>query len=476
MTERTEADGRGALQGFSCRAPGGALHIGSDGAVGPCPFNGTVRYGNIRTDSPGDLWSAPVAERLRASTAVGVPGPGCAPCALRRRSAEGEPSPAVDYERLELRTGWLAPLRVDIDLDEETDAHGWAERVVGAIRSWAPGLVEVHLRGRRALTSEAGRTILEAITSVETPPTVWADTTIHAPPRWLLRLLDQLVVVPVIEVVAMDAAAGTGLDPGGELAALREHLPALSSSARRAGHRPTLKFSLRRENWAELGAVCLLADELHAHLQVELARDSDRSSLSGFPSPVLEEVIGSLQRQDMRLSVRLANSRAAWRQALDHVVRLADRPSEPHRLDLADAFPPLAPEGAPLDFDSACALLGASPGQVEALWCDDRDVVHDATDTFVGLGRDRCVGRAVVEVFADIDAALGRPHADQVERLVGNGRIEWRVRWDTQLPVVVIGVTIPRYGAQGRVGTATVAITEGVHDRAPGLEDARERG
>ncbi len=456
---------------FSCQAPNGAIHVGTDGQVGPCPFNATVRYGSVLVDSLSDLWSSPPAERLRASTDVGVPGPGCAPCAVRLCSTEGAPSPARFYERLDLKEKRQTPVRLDIDLDAGADQRGPGAGVVDDVRAWAPDLDEVRLRGDDVLLTAAGRTILEVLASEDATPTVWIDTKLAEPPQWFDAVLEKVVVVPVVEVLAMDEAVAGGLDPHRHPTVVPEVLTRLSTSARKAGLKPEIRFSLRRENWGDLGALCRMADDLDADLEVEVATEPVRSSVADLPRMVLDDIVRSLLRQDGQLAPRLGPSRSAWRSTLDELRRLQDRPSQPGRFDLVETFAAEAPASPIMDFSSACAVLGARPEEVEALWCDADDVVEDATDTFVGLERDRCIGRPVVSVFSAIDTVLGRRHPDRVDRWVDSGRIEWRVRWDTSVPIVVKGVTIPRYGSTGRVGTTTAAITVGVHEGSPTLDE-----
>jgi MoaA/NifB/PqqE/SkfB family radical SAM enzyme len=73
-----------------------------------------------------------------------------------------------------------------------------------------------------------------------------------------------------------------------------------------------LRFCLMRQNWHELGDVCLMAEDWGCSVSVNGVRDAPHLSIESLPAPELRKILDAMDHQAAGLDSQLVRNHRAW--------------------------------------------------------------------------------------------------------------------------------------------------------------------
>jgi MoaA/NifB/PqqE/SkfB family radical SAM enzyme len=393
----------------ACRAPFVAMEFDAFGDVQACCANTLYPLGNVGRSSLRDIWEGPRATLLRDAVRRGDLSFGCTIC--RHRLAFGHGDLALEfYDAFPLPDGeadWPHFLQFSLhntcnlacvmcgadrssrirtgrsNLPPLPHAYGepFFEQIVpflehaGAVdfSGGEPFLVTEHMRIWDLLLAMDRRPVC----SLTTNGTVWNART--------ERVLGGLDTHIAVSVDGMTAATFESIRVGARFDEVMGNLERYLDYTRARGTSLSMSWSLVRDNWSELGAAALFAEERGIHLKVQTVIEPE-FGVQRLPTDELTAVVRALEAEAERIEGSLELNLATWQREVARLrTELERRASTTRRVLSAEPADPANVErvveamvdtGARRVPDGELeAILERSAADVRA-WCSTDDVIR----------------------------------------------------------------------------------------------------
>jgi MoaA/NifB/PqqE/SkfB family radical SAM enzyme len=325
------------------------MHFTISGEVHACCQNGAYQFGDVRTDTLGEIWAGVQRHSMASALAGGVYPVGCEGCAVEHALGNRAATPAPPFDRFPLDDPeW--PRQLEFTLSNRCNlacvqCNGDNSSTIRSKREGRPPLpmpygdrffeelvpfldhVEVcaFLGGEPFLTPQAKRVwdlLIERgrspVVQVTTNATVWNDQV----ERYLLGLRMDIAL-------SIDGAtAGTyeAIREGASYDRVVEIRDRMLAAARTYGGRVHLNYCLLRANWHEVGSILRQADELDVDANIIPVWAPPEHSLFTLPRAELGEVVEALDAESEVVGPTLGRNRPVWDATVgllaDHLARL----------------------------------------------------------------------------------------------------------------------------------------------------------
>ena len=321
-------------EGPTCRAPAVAMHFTITGEVHACCQNGAYEFGDVRTQTLGEIWGG-LARRSMADALAGGRYPvGCEGCAVEHALGNRELTPAPPFDDFpDGDHAW--PRQLEFTLSNRCNlacvqCNGDNSSTIRKREGLPPipvpygdrffeelvpflDHVEVcaFLGGEPFLTPEAKRVwdLLLAsgrspVVQVTTNATVWTSA--------VERYVNELRMDLAMSIDGATKETYEAIRLGARWDRVVEVRNRMIAAMRSYGGRPQLNFCLLRANWHELGLYLRQADELDVDANVIPVWGPVDHSLFTLDREELAPIVDRLEDEDRGLRGELGRNADRW--------------------------------------------------------------------------------------------------------------------------------------------------------------------
>jgi hypothetical protein len=241
-------------------------------------------------------------------------------------------------------------------------------------------------------------------------------------------------------------------------------------SRRRPDGYISITFCMMRQNWQELGAMLLFADQWDTHVATLPVVTPANCSLYTLPAPELAEIVAKLEEQEKTILPQLTKNAPVWKLEMERLRGQLEqmKTNKPimAALRLLEPFHGIEIQ-TPVDHrtsDARSTLESWSGGPVVELICDSEDTVTDlisTDDAFLGIPKKHCIGKRIDVVFSQFRVLHGgatdivrvTEEEEQVDRILSFGRTGEQVMY-------IRSITLPLLDSSGKVVGSRLLATQ----------------
>ncbi len=420
----------------ACLAPWTALHFDQHGWVTACTANKRDCLGHVARDRLADLWVGAAAHRFRSMFASGALGEGCDLCRWQREHGGASTMYARLYDdRAELARA-EGPIHVEFALSNRCNLAcqmcngglsstirrneglpplpaAYPDRFFDELADVLPGVVQAKFLGGEPFLAPENFRIWNLM--IQTGSAVDCHVTTNGT-IWNQRVEEVLDRLPMSFAVSLDGATAATVERirvGSRFADVLANIERFQAHAARHGTNVSLTYCLMVDNWRELPAFLLLAEDLGLSTFVNTVMSPFRHSVYQLGPAEMGEVLTFLEGQSAFLRTRLVRNLGVWE---DQLRRLrASGGALASQQETPVHFPSFAPpqvRRAPnrREGDVVVDLRSWSPVVPARFEIDPGGRITLVEAGHLGpLNVGRLVGAGVDELFVWLSSAFGRP-------------------------------------------------------------------
>ena len=327
-----------------CYAPFTNLFLDNKGDARVCCWNWTRPVGNILVNTMDEIWRGDEIKRLRETLASFKLADGCGICEFQTSDGAIGGLKLRNFDRFVAESAEpLWPRQIEFSISNTCNLQcvmcdGSYSSAIRAHRERRPPLARLYtetfirsmqpyldhldqakfLGGEPFLVTEHFQ-IWDMMIEGDRAPVCHVTTNGSQCSKTVLRYLERLRFAFAISLDAATRDTYEAIRVGASWDEVLSNCRRFREYTRELGTSFAFTFCLMRNNWRELGALCLMADEWGANVGINTVRRPPHLGIYSLPLPELRDILDGLESQATALDRQLTRNKTVWFSEVDRI-------------------------------------------------------------------------------------------------------------------------------------------------------------